>query len=42
MQRDANEKAEKEKAAYAKKIEDAEVVESQKGLTMQEMTAARK
>jgi hypothetical protein len=35
-------KAEAEKAAYEKKIADAEVVENQKGLDIQEVVNARK
>jgi len=41
MQADADAKADAEKAAYAKKIEDAQVVENNMGLDMKEMHDAR-
>lgn len=42
MQKEAEDKAEKEKAAYAKMIEEREIVEKQEGLDMREMINARK
>lgn len=41
LQAEADKKAEAEKAAYQKKIEDAEVVENQKGLDLLEIQSAR-